>query len=311
MIVRINSIWIMCTLLLLGCALPLQQPPQLSPDQIPQIEDEESAGDQTEDSNVQAQSSTDRQSESDEDASRSAPVEPAGEKASVTESTLLNYEIEQLDLAAEDETFLEAIARVRNELQPLVDHQFVQIDDAEGERWQGEILVGDSETVLFLQKMQSGGRTAVRITVDTAITVEGFLSAIDLKTILPNVNVDPVDPSQYDLPDAEILLVRARETDMEVWNFDVRIDHPDTGWEDYTDGWHVETLDGRILGVRILLHPHVNEMPFTRSQGGIRIPENVTAVQVRSHDLISGYSQDTVIIPLTEAGAGENYEVIK
>ncbi|MEZ4582876.1 MAG: hypothetical protein R3A10_14775 [Caldilineaceae bacterium] len=38
--------------------------------------------------------------------------------------------------------------------------------------------------------------------------------------------------------------------------------YPDTGWDDYADGWHVATPAGEILGTR--LHPHVNEQPFTQ-----------------------------------------------
>lgn len=36
-----------------------------------------------------------------------------------------------------------------------------------------------------------------------------------------------------------------------------------------------------VLGDRSLLHPHVNEMPFTRSLSRVTIPEDVEAVRVR------------------------------
>ena len=38
-----------------------------------------------------------------------------------------------------------------------------------------------------------------------------------------------------------------------------------TGWEHYANKWDVVGPDDTILGTRVLLHPHVNEQPFTRS----------------------------------------------
>lgn len=45
----------------------------------------------------------------------------------------------------------------------------------------------------------------------------------------------------------------------------VTLAHPDTGWDHYADGWRIELEDGTVLGTRELLHPHVDEQPFTRS----------------------------------------------
>jgi hypothetical protein len=59
---------------------------------------------------------------------------------------------------------------------------------------------------------------------------------------------------------------------------------------------------------RVLLHPHEAEQPFTRSQSGITIPEGVTEVRVRAHDLVDGYGGQEVVVDLTEA-SGTNYEV--
>jgi hypothetical protein len=47
--------------------------------------------------------------------------------------------------------------------------------------------------------------------------------------------------------------------------------HGDTGWDDYADGWRIETPAGEVLGTRVLHHPHVEEQPFTRSLGGVEI----------------------------------------
>ncbi|WP_292062783.1 hypothetical protein [Marivita sp. XM-24bin2] len=45
----------------------------------------------------------------------------------------------------------------------------------------------------------------------------------------------------------------------------VTLAHPDTGWDDYADGWRIESGSGAVIGTWELLHPHVDEQPFTRS----------------------------------------------
>ncbi|WP_420861167.1 hypothetical protein [Algirhabdus cladophorae] len=80
--------------------------------------------------------------------------------------------------------------------------------------------------------------------------------------------------------------------------FDVTLKHPDTGWDHYADGWEVQTWDGTVLGYRKLHHPHVNEQPFTRSLGGVSLPEGTTEVRVRSHCNDTGWS-DFVTVKVT------------
>jgi hypothetical protein len=99
------------------------------------------------------------------------------------------------------------------------------------------------------------------------------------------------------------------------WTFHVTVAHPDTGWEDYADGWDVVTPDGEVLKpdpsspfTRLLLHPHENEQPFTRSQSGIVVPEGVTEVRVRAHDLVDGYGGREVVVDLT-VESGPDFEV--
>jgi hypothetical protein len=104
--------------------------------------------------------------------------------------------------------------------------------------------------------------------------------------------------------------------DDETWTFHVTVEHPDTGWEDYADGWDVVTPDGIVLKpdpdapfTRLLLHPHVNEQPFTRSQSSIEIPPHVTQVRVRAHDLVAGYGGREVLVDLTKP-SGPGFEVM-
>ncbi|MEM1352393.1 MAG: hypothetical protein AAGF27_08605, partial [Pseudomonadota bacterium] len=64
--------------------------------------------------------------------------------------------------------------------------------------------------------------------------------------------------------------VTVRQASDGTWRFDVTISHPDTGWDHYANGWRVLDMDGNELGMRELVHPHVEEQPFTRSLSGVR-----------------------------------------
>lgn len=82
------------------------------------------------------------------------------------------------------------------------------------------------------------------------------------------------------------------------WRFDVTLRHPDTGWDHYADGWEVLAPDGTRLGFRELVHPHVNEQPFTRSLGGVVIPDDLSQVTIRARCNVDGWAEDTVTVEL-------------
>ncbi|MDO6479679.1 hypothetical protein Q8W25_17035 [Shimia thalassica] len=82
------------------------------------------------------------------------------------------------------------------------------------------------------------------------------------------------------------------------WRFNVTLAHPDTGWDHYADGWRVETEDGSVLGTRELLHPHVDEQPFTRSLSGVSIPTGISTVFVRAKCSVDGWADTTVPVSL-------------
>ena len=77
--------------------------------------------------------------------------------------------------------------------------------------------------------------------------------------------------------------------------FDVTLLHADTGWDDYADGWEILSLDGTSLGFRKLHHPHVNEQPFTRSLGGVTLPDGTSQVLVRARTNVSGWSEPITV----------------
>lgn len=84
----------------------------------------------------------------------------------------------------------------------------------------------------------------------------------------------------------------------ETWRFDVTIRHPDTGWDHYADGWRVLAMDGTELGMRVLHHPHETEQPFTRSLGGVAMPEGASQVQVQARCSVNGWNADTTLVTL-------------
>ncbi len=89
--------------------------------------------------------------------------------------------------------------------------------------------------------------------------------------------------------EADVVAVRGAEQSPGVWRFDVTVRHDDAGWDHYADKWDILAPDGTVLGTRVLLHPHDNEQPFTRSISGVEIPGDVARVTVRAHDTVHGY----------------------
>jgi len=81
-------------------------------------------------------------------------------------------------------------------------------------------------------------------------------------------------------------------------SFEVTVRHDDAGWPHYADKWDILTPDGRLLGTRVLLHPHDTEQPFTRSLGGVAIPRSVRSVRIRAHDKLHGYGGAEIAVEL-------------
>lgn len=81
--------------------------------------------------------------------------------------------------------------------------------------------------------------------------------------------------------------------------FSVTVEHADEGWDHYANKWEILDGDGAVIAVRELTHPHVNEQPFTRSLGRVKIPEGLASVTIRAHDSVHGHGGKalTVAIP--------------
>ena len=96
---------------------------------------------------------------------------------------------------------------------------------------------------------------------------------------------------------AEIVAVEATPGEAG-WRFDVTLRHADTGWDDYADGWLVELPDGTVLGTRELLHPHVEEQPFTRSLSGVPVPAGVSGALLRARTSVEGWGGNAFSVEL-------------
>jgi hypothetical protein len=95
----------------------------------------------------------------------------------------------------------------------------------------------------------------------------------------------------------KVLDVKVEKSGM-AWRVDVTVEHADTGWDHYVDGWEVLDKDGNRLGYRILHHPHVNEQPFTRSLTNLNLPDGTREIFVRPHCSVDGWAGDTLRVTL-------------
>ena len=89
--------------------------------------------------------------------------------------------------------------------------------------------------------------------------------------------------------EADVVGVEVKRESAGTYRFDVTVAHADEGWDHYADAWDVVAPDGTVLGTRVLLHPHENEQPFTRSLGGVAIPDGIDRVTLRAKDSVHDY----------------------
>ena len=96
--------------------------------------------------------------------------------------------------------------------------------------------------------------------------------------------------------EADVVAVDVRASGDGTFRFDVAVRHADTGWDHYADLWEVVAPDGAVLGARVLLHPHVDEQPFTRGLSGVRIGQAIRTVRVRARDKADGYGGREMVV---------------
>ncbi len=94
----------------------------------------------------------------------------------------------------------------------------------------------------------------------------------------------------------------------DTWDISVTVRHQDTGWDHYADWWRVVAPDGTEIARRVLLHPHENEQPFTRSLSQVAIPAHYTTLLVEAHDKVHGYGGKKITIDLSKE-EGPGYQI--
>jgi len=113
-----------------------------------------------------------------------------------------------------------------------------------------------------------------------------------------------------DLNYAQAVYVKASRNANGSWRFDATVRHMDQGWNHYANAWRVVDPDsGKILAERVLLHPHDNEQPFTRSQSNVQIPADVTRVIVQAKCNVHGFGGREIVVEL-KPGMHDAYEVM-
>jgi hypothetical protein len=111
---------------------------------------------------------------------------------------------------------------------------------------------------------------------------------------------------------ADVVFVKAEQGQNGRWRFAVSVSHPDTGWDDYADGWDVVDANGLVVKAngakftRLLAHPHVGQVPFTRAQGGLDLTTDT--VTVRAHDMVDGWGGKEIVVDLSRK-SGPGYSV--
>ena len=118
---------------------------------------------------------------------------------------------------------------------------------------------------------------------------------------------EPVFETSLDYAQVEFVAVEVRPDG--TLRVDVTVRHADDGWDHYADAWQlVDVETGEVLAERELLHPHVNEQPFTRSLSGVRLPEGTTSFVVRARCQVHGFGGREVRVDLATT-EGEGYVV--
>jgi len=111
-------------------------------------------------------------------------------------------------------------------------------------------------------------------------------------------------PYAVNAGDVNILAADFRQNTDSSWSVGVTLKHTDTGWDHYADRWQVEDEQGNSLGYRLLMHPHVNQQPFTRRLVGLSLPKEITTVYIRAHDKVHGWTKTRLKVDLKAAKQG-------
>lgn len=98
--------------------------------------------------------------------------------------------------------------------------------------------------------------------------------------------------------EADVLAADVSCSSDTVCSFSVTLQHEDEGWDHFANRWEILDSNGNVIDVRELAHPHVNEQPFTRSLGNVKVPAGLSEVVIRAHDSVHLYGGKQLIVEL-------------
>ena len=98
--------------------------------------------------------------------------------------------------------------------------------------------------------------------------------------------------------EADVVAAKVRRTADGTYDFEVTVKSNDRGWDYFADAFEVLTPEGKVLGTRVLLHPHETEQPFTRDLYGVKIPQGIERVVIRARHKPKGYDGKTLTVEL-------------
>ncbi len=102
-------------------------------------------------------------------------------------------------------------------------------------------------------------------------------------------------PALADAP--EIVGAKVGETGG-LWAVTVTIAHDDTGWDHFAGGFAVLSPDGTQLGALEFSHPHTGQDRFEASLTGLRIPDDIPFILIRTRCSLVGWAAEPVKVDL-------------
>ena len=150
-------------------------------------------------------------------------------------------------------------------------------------------MIVDCDGYLDNNVNRNGG-TMRRTSILIIVLFTGLMISLTCESATQSQNSD------LDLKEANVTAVTFENTGGNSYTFNVTLIHDDDGEDGYANWWQVETLEGKNLGRRELLHAH-GTTEFTRSEQ-ISIPSDVTHAVVRGHDQTHGYGGQAIVIEL-------------
>jgi hypothetical protein len=97
---------------------------------------------------------------------------------------------------------------------------------------------------------------------------------------------------------ADVVAAKVKPASGGTFDFDVTVSSLYDTPQRYADAFRVTTVDGKLLGERILLHDHQDEQPFTRDLHSVKIPTGIKKVLIQARDQKHGYGGKQIEVSL-------------